>query len=316
VSTAEPESLYLCGMEQMRGAERGVWAVSRSILFRPLACGGLLLMGLANAAQGADKSGYSLRNPTPDQHLRDLTTDRPDQTESPFTVDGGRFQVETNLFGYARSRPEPDGTVTDSYEIGTTNLRIGVTSNVELDLIWQPYGLVRSHLQPFGSMTQSGIGGLDVRTKINLWGNDTFEKTGTALALLPYITLPTDRHNGISEDYVQGGLIVPMTIKLSDKLDLGLNTGIATIRETGASGYHAEYLASASFAYEWSDKLGTYYEVAARFHTQDARGDVVMLGTGVTYQLNKNLQLDAGINVGVTPAADRVNPFIGLSRRF
>jgi hypothetical protein len=32
--------------------------------------------------------------------------------------------------------------------------------------------------------------------------------------------------------------------------------------------------------------------------------------------LDKNLQLDAGINVGITSAADRINPFIGISRRF
>jgi long-subunit fatty acid transport protein len=56
--------------------------------------------------------------------------------------------------------------------------------------------------------------------------------------------------------------------------------------------------------------------VAARFHTEDPRGDVVVLATGFTYKLNKNLQLDAGVNVGVTSAADRINPFVGLSRRF
>jgi hypothetical protein len=38
-------------------------------------------------ALGADKSQYSLFNPTPERLLRDMTTDRPDTTESPFTVD-------------------------------------------------------------------------------------------------------------------------------------------------------------------------------------------------------------------------------------
>jgi long-subunit fatty acid transport protein len=41
-----------------------------------------------------------------------------------------------------------------------------------------------------------------------------------------------------------------------------------------------------------------------------------VLGTGVAYRLSKNLQLDAGINFGATPAADRINPFVGLSVRF
>jgi long-subunit fatty acid transport protein len=43
---------------------------------------------------------------------------------------------------------------------------------------------------------------------------------------------------------------------------------------------------------------------------------VVVLGTGLTYRLSKNVQLDAGVNFGVTSAADRINPFVGLAVRF
>jgi len=282
-----------------------------------MVAGGLMLITTAGSALGEDKSAYWLFNPTPDRLLRDLSTDRPDTTESPFTVDAGRIQVETNLFGYTRSRPDVDGSVTDTYEFATTNVRIGLTSNTELSLVWQPYGIVRTQqINPPATIRQSGIGGLDVRAKLNLWGNDTFEKTGTALALLPFVTLPTDRFNGISPDYVEGGLIVPYAVKLSEKVGLGVNGGITWIRNDATTGYHPEYLASASLAYEWSEKLGTYYEVAGRFHTEDPRGDVVVLGTGVTYKLSKNVQFDAGVNIGVTSAADRVNPFVGLSTRF
>jgi len=282
------------------------------------AVGGAMLVATAGAAVGADKSSYSPSNPTPDGQLREMTTDRPDTTESPFTVDAGRVQVETTAFGYVRSRPDENGTVTDSYEIGTTNVRIGLTSAAEVNFIWQPYGIVRTRqVDPVATFRDAGVGGLALRAKFNLWGNDTFEKPGaTALALLPYVTLPTDRHNGISPQFAEGGLIVPFAAKLSEKFDLGLNAGVAYIKNDGATGYHAEYLSSASLSYEWSEKLGTYYEVAARFHTDNPLGDVVVLGTGLTYKLSKNLQLDAGVNLGVTQAADRVNPFVGISTRF
>lgn len=278
----------------------------------------MTLLAGPQEASGAERDRYWLFNPTPDKLLRDLTTDRPDTTESPFTVDAGRIQVETNVFGYARSRPDEQGTVTDTYEVGTTNLRIGLTSNAELSLVWQPYGLVRTReVNPVNVFRQSGIGGLDVRTKINFWGNDSFEKPGaTALGLLPFVTLPTDRHNGISPEFVEGGVIVPFAVKLSERFSLGLNAGATWLKEDGTTGYHTEYLSSASLSYEWSDKVSTYYEVAGRFHTEDPRGDVVVLGTGFTYKLSKNVQLDAGVNVGVTPASDRVNPFVGLSTRF
>jgi hypothetical protein len=37
---------------------------------------------------------------------------------------------------------------------------------------------------------------------------------------------------------------------------------------------------------------------------------------GLTYGLTKNLQLDGGVNIGLTKSADNVNLFVGVSRRF
>jgi hypothetical protein len=276
-----------------------------------------VVMGSAGQVLGAEKGGYSLFDPTPNRLLRDMATDRPDTTESPLTVDAGHIQIETNLFGYARSRPDEDGTVTDSYEFATTNVRIGLTNSTEINVVWQPYGSVRTRAADVGALSrQSGIGGVDIRGKVNLWGNDTFERTGSALALLPFVTLPIKEDNGISPEHVEGGLIVPLALTLPHKFGLGLNGGVVWVKNDDAAGYRAEYLASASLAYEWTDKLGTYYEVAANFDTDDPRGDVVVLGTGITYAVTDNLQLDAGVNLGVTSAADRVNPFVGVSSRF
>lgn len=284
------------------------------------ATGALLATVAIGAAEASDpnKSQYTLFNPTPDRLLRDLTTDRPDTTESPFTVDAGRVQVETNLFGYTRSRPEVDGTVTDSYDFLITNVRIGLTHNSEVNVVFQPYGIVRTRpLDPVTATRSSGIGGVDIRGKINLWGNDTFEKPGaTAFALLPFITLPTDRNNGISPDGVEGGLILPFAIKLSEKFGLGLNAGVHVVRNEDTPGHHAEYLASASLSYEWTEALSSYYEVAARFNTGNPLGDVAVLATGFTYKLSKNLQFDGGVRFGVTNAADRIAPFVGVSARY
>ena len=133
----------------------------------------------------------------------------------------------------------------------------------------------------------------------------------TAFALLPFITLPTDRNNGISPDGVEGGLILPFAVKLSDKFGLGLNAGVHVVRNDGTPGHHAEYLASASLSYEWSEAVSTYYEVAARFNTGNPLGDVAVLATGFTYKLSKNLQFDGGVRFGVTEAADRFSPFFG-----
>lgn len=265
-----------------------------------------------------DKSQFTLFNRTPDRLLRDLTTDRPDTTESPFTVDAGRVQIESNLIGYARSRPDGDGAFADIYELGTTNIRIGVTTAAEVNVVWQPYGIVRTRTpDPVDATRSSGVGGLELRAKYNFWGNDAFEAPGsTAFGILPFVSLPTDRGNGISPDHVTGGFILPFAVKLTDKFGLGLNAGVDLVRNEDTDGYHPEYLASASLSYGWTEQLSTYYEIAGRFGTRDPRGDTVVLATGFTYQFTKNLQIDAGINVGVTDAADRINPFAGITTRF
>ena len=272
----------------------------------------------AVSAHGTDKSHYWLANPTPDALLRELTTDRPDLTESPMTVDAGRVQAEINAFGFSRSRRDGEGVETDSFEYATTNLRLGLTHNTEINVVLQPYGLVRSRPgSDLGSDRDDGIGGIDIRGKLNLFGNDAFENTGdTALALLPFVTLPTDRDNGISPEDVEGGLIVPFAVVLPEGFGLGINGGVTATKNDEGSGYHAEYLASAALSLEWTNRFGSYWEIATVLGTDDPRGEILLLGMGFTYAVDHNIQLDGGINFGVTSASDRFNPFAGITWRF
>lgn len=305
----------------MYGGERGAVPRDRGGFVRVagavvLSAGFLLAAVAPGAAQ--DKNQYTIFNPTPDNLLRDMSTDRPDTTESPFTVDAGHVQFESTIFGYSRSRRDDEGTITKGYEYGTTNIRIGLTNWAEFGVVVAPYGVVKTRpLDPLEATRVSGPGGVDLRMKFNFWGNDTFEKAGaTAFALLPFLTLPTDRDNGISPSGVEGGLIVPFAVKLTDKFSLGVNGGFHIVRNEDAPGTHTEWLASASLAYEWNEKLSTYYELASRYRQKDAGGDISVFGTGFTYKLAKNVQLDAGINFGLTRAADQINPFVGISARF
>ena len=75
-----------------------------------------------------DKSVYTLFNPTPSQCLREFDPDRPDVTDSPFTVDAGHIQFESGLFSYSLSRPDRQGVVTEEFDILDTNIRLGITT--------------------------------------------------------------------------------------------------------------------------------------------------------------------------------------------
>src|SRR5580698_8340444 len=66
-----------------------------------------------------DKSIYDLFNPVPENLMRDLSPDRPDVTESPFTVDAGHYQLEMDFANFTYDKA--GGTTTKTWEVGDFN---------------------------------------------------------------------------------------------------------------------------------------------------------------------------------------------------
>ncbi len=62
-----------------------------------------------------DKSDYTLFNPTPDVDLRGFSTDRPPKAKSPYTVDAGHFQYETDIVVYGHG--STDGVKTQDWTV-------------------------------------------------------------------------------------------------------------------------------------------------------------------------------------------------------
>ena len=68
----------------------------------------------------------------------------------------------------------------------------------------------------FGDDTQ-------IRLKINLWGNDGPQPGfgDTALAIMPFVKFPTGSGD-LTNDHVEGGVILPLAVALPDEFGLGL----------------------------------------------------------------------------------------------
>jgi hypothetical protein len=84
------------------------------------------------ASFAADKSHFTLFNPTPRDQLRELSTDRPDQTESPYTVDAGHWQFEFDFANFTTD--DEGGTRTQTLNIAPLNAKLGLTSSTDLQL--------------------------------------------------------------------------------------------------------------------------------------------------------------------------------------
>ena len=275
------------------------------------------IVSQAESPAKPNKSQYNLFAPTPRNLLRKFATDRPDTTESPFTVDAGHFQVESEIVSFANRAADEDGNATDNFQFIATNLKVGLLNNVDLQVVVQPYSRSRVRFNSSNQTLQTeGFGAIVTRLKVNLYGNDTFERPGdSALAVMPYISVPTVR-DGVGSNFLEGGLIVPFTINLSDKFSLALMTQFDIIKNAESDGHHLEYINTASLGYTVTDRLSSFFEIATRFGNESRFGGVITFDTGLSYDLGEDLQVDAGINVGLTPAADNIRTFVGLSKRF
>jgi hypothetical protein len=281
----------------------------------PAAACALLSLTLGAAAQETnsvppDKSGYNLFNPVPENLMRDLSPDRPDVTESPYTVDAGHCQLEMDFanFNYDKT----DGAATKTWDIGDFNFKAGLLKDVDVQLVYDNYLNVRTEDGSGKSTTQSGFGDFTTRLKINLWGDDGGQ---TAFALLPFVKFPTST-DGLGNNAVEGGVIFPLAVSLPHDFDLSLETAASLMKNDDGGGYHEEFIASASVDHQIIGKLSGFVEFFSNFTTQSHTSWVGTADAGLEYVVTKNIQLDCDCYFGVTHAAPDFNPFAGITVRF
>jgi hypothetical protein len=257
-----------------------------------------------------DKTQFHLFRPTPDALMREMATDRPDKTESAYTVDAGHFQVEMDLLAYTYDRSKHEKV--EGLAIAASNLKVGVLNNLDLQIIVETYNLQRTKDRHTGENARlSGFGDLTLRSKINLWGNDGGP---SALSVMPFVKLPTagdDLGNGALE----GGVIFPFAMELPAEWGLGAQIEIDHLRSSG-SDYHQEVSNTIAVSHELGEKLGFYVELFNSVSNERHSAWIATFDFGFTYALTRDIQLDAGMNIGVTDAADDFNPFLGLSMRY
>ena len=246
--------------------------------------------------------------------MRPLSTDRPDKTESPYTVDAGHVQIEFEVFSYLSYHNTIGSTDLrlHVWNVAPLNLKVGLLNNVDLQIVLDNYLHLRAEdLNGGATVNEGGFGDVTTRLKINLWGNDDGP---TALAMMPFLILPANsfvRHDRA----VQGGVIFPFRAQLPAGFSLGAMAEFDCLRNLTRDGYDAVFVNTLSLSHQLIGKLDGYVE----FYSEVNTGITDWIGTvdvGLTYLLTKDIQLDTGVNLGVTPAAPDVQPFLGITFRF
>lgn len=275
-----------------------------------LGSAGLLTFMAAHSPEGASTGRHSLLHPVPQEELRDLTTDRPDLTESAITVDAGHLQLEMDFGVLAMDRATSNLDLT---MVGV-NLKIGLWDGADLQLVLPPMGMALNTkpLAPLGKRRPLRPVGNDalVRFKYNVVGNDGGD---FALGVMPFAVVNL---GGLDPSVVvplEAGLIVPMGMDLP--ADFSVSSMVQLEANHDGPTWEPGAMVSASVGHPLLvDEVGIYVESAALLEPSltDSR---VLLSSGITWGITPDIQFDAGLRVPVFGWGGAYEGFSGISIR-
>jgi hypothetical protein len=238
--------------------------------------------------------------------LRDFCAQRPGKATPPCIVDAGHLQVETGLADAVFQHS--NGVHEDTYALGATELRLGVSRRVELEAAWTPVVIDRTRGRPH----ESGVGDASLAVLAALTDPD---KMGVAVSAQAFVTVPTATH-GLGAGGWTGGARLPMAVPLSDGFSLGLTPEIDVLRNAAGGGAHAAWIGVASLGRSFGPvTLGA--ELWGQVEDEPA-GTIRRASADLTgaLMIGKTLQLDAGANFGLNRQTPDAEVYVGVSRRF
>ena len=193
-------------------------------------------------------------NPTPADQMREFECDRPDRTESPYSVPAGHAQFEVDLATFSVRPQSRENAASASIGYLAMNAKLGLLSNWDLQVLFSPITQSIRGSDQSSDRLSVGLDSVTVRSKINVWGNDN---GSTALGLLPYLTLAT---NGRPE-LLDAGLIVPFGSDFFWGTSLGAQIAVGVVKSNSV--YQIDVNASASIGRTVYGPLSAYVELFA-----------------------------------------------------
>jgi hypothetical protein len=236
---------------------------------------------------------------------RPLTTDRPDATDSPYTIEPGHVQLEMDFASWTKASVA--GARLTETDLVPFNLRFGIESDLELAIMAQPYRRDNASFPAGPGAKQYGFGDMIARVKLNLLGNDSGD---FGLGAIADLKLPTGS-GGIGNGKFEGGMAVPFASKLAGGWTGGAMTAFDFVYDGG--GYQLAWRNSATFSHEIGPETSGFLELASE---TGVGTHVATFDTGISHQVGKNTEFDVGVNLGLSRAAPDVRLFAGMAHRF
>ncbi len=221
-------------------------------------------------------------------NLGALTTDRPDQTESPSPIAKGYLQIETGAF-YEDAGENLFKQKTTTYN--TTLLRYGLLDNLELRIGWD-FAETRTEINGTElDDVASGLSPLLAGFKIGVT-----EEKGVLpeIGFLAHLYLPFSAGTDFRPETTGADFRLSFAHTLSKKSSLAYNIGAAW----GDDSSEVAYVYTLVYGYSITDNLGVYAELYGDFPEDNKANH--LWDAGLTYLLSDSIQLDATVGSGIS----------------
>jgi hypothetical protein len=272
------------------------------------AAGALAQKSVQNDTIRIDKRQFNLFRPTPRKYMRPMVPDRPGITESPYSVDAGHFQYETDALRLLTRR---EGTAYGhDWYINHALAKIGLTDRTDLQVGLDSYTDTRNYddANPGQSAVFRGLGDLNLRLKHTLVGDDN---SRLALGLIGYVTLPTGGPRG--DGAVEYGAVLPVVYQLTKPWSIGGQVATQVYWDREAQERYLQLTPTFTTDYQFTKLIQVFAELVGYRDVRQSSW-LSSINTGAQLDVSDNVQLDFGTHLPITNSVDR-EYFIGMSFR-
>lgn len=261
---------------------------------------------------------YTIFNPTPSEKMRPLNSERASYADYVTTIDPGHIQLEMSLFNKADDKNCSNNVCSKSSSLtlgDTTNLRIGITENTDIQIISSLYTNTKNTTAN-SSEQNDGFGDTTIRFKYSFSGNNG-EKFG--IAVIPAVKIPTN-HNDLGNNDVEGNFGVPFAVNF-DGWSFGGITQLKLLKDSNStksyrSSYYKGYANTIYVSKNFTPKffgVAEYYTYKADIsgsHWQNTANFILH------YLVRRDFKLDVGSNFGLNKASTDLQYYAGITKLF
>ena len=235
-----------------------------------------------------------------------ICADRPGKATPTCTVPPGKTQVEIGLVDWSHDRS--GGVRSESLTIGDTAVKFGVTDRLHIEFDLTPFTKARE-----GSDSVSGLGDAGIALKYRM----TADEAQVQVALYPFVKLPT-AHHPLGNGKVEGGiaLLADSTFGASS-VGWDVAPELDLLANSDGSGYHVALANALSIGVPLTDRLTVSGELWGAWDF-DPEGTVrqYSIDAAAALLLSDDVQLDAGLNLGLNRNTPDVELYSGIAFRF